>query len=139
MKENKLIAEFMGLLHVDDDKYMDNLREMKSNGIFFEQGCMTSELKYDTDWNWLMAVVDKIEKLGATTRVKSNYNPFIKLNVHQVTIEIEKGELSEGNKSFLGDGFIYQNHSNSNLIKIEAYYESVVNFIKWYNDEQNSN
>jgi hypothetical protein len=97
------------------------------------------ELKYDSDWNWLMQVVDKIEKLGATIRVKSNYNPFIKLNVHQVTIEIEKGELSEGNKSFLGDGFIYQNHSNSNLIKIEAYYESVVNFIKWYNDEQNSN
>jgi hypothetical protein len=36
-----------------------------------------------------------------------------------------------------GDGFIYQNHSNSNIRKIEAYYESVVNFIKWY--EQNNN
>jgi hypothetical protein len=30
MKDNKLIAEFMGLRHVDDDKYMKNLREMRA-------------------------------------------------------------------------------------------------------------
>ncbi len=137
MQDNKLIADFMGIRHVDDDKYMKNLREMRANGIFFEQGYVTSELRYDSDWNWLMTVVDKIESLGATTIVKSNYNQFIKANVHQVTIEIEKGELSESNKVFWGDGFIYQNHSNSNVKKIEAYYESVVNFIKWY--EQNNN
>ena len=131
MQDNKLIAEFMGYHYVAETKITHDYfivkgRYIRPNGI-----------KFDTDWNWLMDVVDKIESLGATTRVKSNYNQFIKANVHQVTIEIEKGELSEGNKVFWGDGFIYQNHSNSNVRKIEAYYESVVNFIKWY--EQNNN
>jgi hypothetical protein len=126
---NSLIADFMGL--VKSSIPNEYWTEKSSEGFGIGQ---LTELKYDTDWNWLMAVVDKIEKLGATTRVKSNYNPFIKLNVHQVTIEIEKGELSEGNKAFFGYDFIYQNHSNSNVIKIEAYYESVVDFIKWYNE-----
>jgi hypothetical protein len=57
---NSLIADFMGLRHVSDDKYIKNLKEMKSNGIYFEQGYMTSDLKYDTDWNWLMPVIKKI-------------------------------------------------------------------------------
>jgi hypothetical protein len=56
---NILIAEFMGINHLDDDKYINNLKEMKAEGLYFEQGYMTSELKFDTDWNWLMPVVKK--------------------------------------------------------------------------------
>ena len=59
-ENNKLIADFMKLSYIDDTKYIENLKEMKSNGLYFEQGYMTSELKYDTDWNWLMKVVEKI-------------------------------------------------------------------------------
>jgi hypothetical protein len=59
-ENNKLLAEFMGVRHTDDSKYLETLKEMKSNGLYFEQGYMTSELHYYTDWNWLMEVVEKI-------------------------------------------------------------------------------
>lgn len=136
MQDNKLIAKFMGWTERTDptERWFGCFKTQ--DGVIHKNTPL-DPLLFHSDWNWLMTVVDKIESLGATTRVKSNYNQFIKENVHQVTIEIEKGELSESNKVFLGDGFIYQNHSNSNVRKIEAYYESVVNFIKWY--EQNNN
>ena len=47
MKENKLIAEFMG----------SNL-----NGL--ESWQYEEELQYHTSWDWLMPVVDKIEEEG---------------------------------------------------------------------------
>ena len=59
-ENNKLIAEFMGIKYVYDDKYIENIKEMRTNGVMFEQGYMLSELKYNTDWNWLMQVVEKI-------------------------------------------------------------------------------
>jgi hypothetical protein len=120
MKENKLIAEFMGLLHVDDDKYMNNLREMKSNGIFFEQGYMTSELMYDTDWNWLMDVVDKIESFVDDDKC-AKYN-FI---IEQSFVEIIDNNTSDT---------IVETDEET---KIESIYQAVIKFIKWY--EQNSN
>ena len=58
-QNNKLIAEFMGVRHKDDEKYISDLKEMRKEGIFFEQGYMTSELKYHTSWDWLMPVVKK--------------------------------------------------------------------------------
>ena len=60
-ENNKLIAEFMGIKFKDDELYLKELREMKANGVFFEQGYMSSELKYYTSWNWLMPVVEKIK------------------------------------------------------------------------------
>jgi hypothetical protein len=60
IENNKLIAEFMCIKYIYDDKYIENIKEMRANGVMFEQGYMLSELKYDTDWNWLMSVVEKI-------------------------------------------------------------------------------
>ena len=59
-ENNKLIADFMGIKYVYDDKYIENIKEMRVNGVMFEQGYMLSELKYNTDWNWLMPVVREI-------------------------------------------------------------------------------
>ena len=133
---NKLIAEFMGINHLDDDKYIKNLKEMRLEGLYFEQGYMTSELKFDTDWNWLMKVVDKIESFHATIRLTSNFNHFQNKNYHQVTIEIAEGKLSECRKVFFEDGFIYKHHSNTGLNRIDCYYESVIEFIKLYNENK---
>jgi hypothetical protein len=43
MKENKLIAEFMGVDYVDVDTYLED----------------NKELQYHTSWDWLMPVVIK--------------------------------------------------------------------------------
>lgn len=48
MRDNKLIAEFMGVDQVDIDTWLET----------------NSNLKYHTSWDWLMPVVEKIESLG---------------------------------------------------------------------------
>tara|TARA_R110001606_G_scaffold185812_1_gene333249 strand:- start:262 stop:510 length:249 start_codon:yes stop_codon:yes gene_type:complete len=45
MKENELIAEFMGVDQVDIDQAYDDY----------------GELRYHTEWNWMMPVVQKIK------------------------------------------------------------------------------
>jgi hypothetical protein len=111
-ENNKLIAEFMGILNIDDTKYIETLKEMKSNGLYFEQGYMTSELKYDTDWNWLMPVVEKIEELG-------------------YDFDINKRE-NDNNVFIRGSQY---SKTTSNKTKIEAVYNACVEFIKWYNNQ----
>ena len=54
MKDNKLIAEFMGLKPCDD-------REQYQSSIYTN---VVADLKYHTSWDWLMPVVDKIESIG---------------------------------------------------------------------------
>ena len=60
MKDNKLIAEFMGIEVKDDDAYLDEVKAMRKSGIHIDfNGYTTSELKYHTSWDWLMPVVHK--------------------------------------------------------------------------------
>ena len=63
-EKNGMIANFMGVKFKDDNEYINELKEMRSNGIFFEQGYMSSELKYHSSWDWLMPVVEAIYNTG---------------------------------------------------------------------------
>ena len=54
MKENKLIAEFMGMQHTDIGWY-DNEESLKLKDNTFDK------LNFHTSWDWLMPVVEKIE------------------------------------------------------------------------------
>tara|TARA_R110000851_G_scaffold36378_5_gene94964 strand:- start:3059 stop:3364 length:306 start_codon:yes stop_codon:yes gene_type:complete len=61
MKENKLIAEFMGL--GDGDKYFSpTLEDAESVGLGMH--VYPDEMRYHTSWDWLMPVVEKIENDG---------------------------------------------------------------------------
>ena len=64
MKDNKLIAEFMGIEVKDDDAYLDEIKAMRKSGIHIDfNGYTTSELKYHTSWDWLMPVIQEIDFL----------------------------------------------------------------------------
>ena len=54
MKDNKLIAEFMGFQQTNLGWY-DNLETIKFNS----DGNTFDELKYHSSWDWLMPVVEK--------------------------------------------------------------------------------
>lgn len=123
-ENNKLIAEFMGVRNIDDTKYIENLKEMRADGLYFEQGYMTSELKYDTDWNWLMEVVEKIESLGVNFWTVKN-----KVKLTLVGDIAKKLNDSLYDTEFEGYDFEYYIEGT----KIEATYQAVVEFIKWYN------
>lgn len=101
-ENNKLIAEFMAL---DKGKYEILLPHW---GWFDERKEKNfSKFKYNTSWDWLMPVVEKISDLqGYTT---------------SATIE------------FLAE-FYYKDADNADgLIGKEEFYKAVVEFIKEYN------
>jgi len=75
------------------------------------------EAKYDTSWDWLMPVVEKIEYLGHTVHVAKN----------DVAVK-ERNTISSPSVCFI--------QGKWELTKIEAVYKAVVEFIKWYNNQK---
>ncbi len=55
-KENKLIAEFMGMEESNGEYY----RRIYNSGDWIP----LNDLEYYTSWAWLMTVVEKIEDMG---------------------------------------------------------------------------
>lgn len=108
MEENKLIAEFMGLVRSSVvNKYWT---EKNSEGIGIGE---LVGLQFHTDWNWLMKVVEKIE----------NYN-----NGHTlVIIEDERCHIDTQN------GYNVDTVCDK---KISAVYDACCGFIEWYNNNQ---
>ena len=62
MKDNKLIADFMGVQYKSDEDYIKTLEEMQLHNIGYDQGYMESQLNYHESWDWLMPVVGKITR-----------------------------------------------------------------------------
>ena len=87
-EKNGMIANFMGVKFKDDNEYINELKEMRSNGIFFEQGYMASELKYHTSWDWLMPVVDAIYNTDideqATNEIGDITHALLDVNINAV-------------------------------------------------------
>jgi len=127
-ENNKLIAEFMGIVFYDDQNaYYDRLE-----GLF-----MGKKLKYNNSWNWLMSVVEKIENLTIQGKEKNiddedfdiEFNFEVSLNSKQCWIN--RCAFNGDEKDFLS---LYdaRNYTNG-LSKIDICYNSVVEFINWYN------
>ena len=121
MKDNKLIAEFMGLVVSDRENYTS---ELHTN--------IDADLKYHTDWNWLMPVVNKIESMKADFEVKSQWNEFINETIHQVVVKIEKGTMSKDRKCIYNNVKVYDYIGEASSDKKKAIYKAVVQFVKNY-------
>ena len=110
MKDNKLIAEFMGweLQDYPTDRWYGSYRE--PNGKL-HRNTDTEPLLFHASWDWLMPVVDKIEGLGY----------WVNRNDGDVTITDESDIIVITPMSSGG---------------IDMMYKAVVEFIKQYNDGQ---
>ena len=105
MKDNKLIAEFMGLVRSSVvDKYWT---KKDSEGIGFGQ---LKELRYDTDWNWLMQVVEKINNQNNVVQIHENHAMVVNNTKGEMLVDVVSGSM------------------------IEATYEAVVEYIKLQNN-----
>ena len=133
MKENKLIAEFMGM-ELGDDKtmYYDDAENL-------HPPTPINELKFHSSWDWLMPVVDKIENdHKANVKIMSKWNEFDSCNYYQVIIVIESATRS--NKFYLsGDCIAYRYMTGFQDCKKKAIYKAVVEFINFYNDANKRN
>ena len=77
-------------------------------------------MRFHSDWNWIMEVVEAIEKLGYYTK-----NECIR-NVNYFNIY----ELKNNEETFYGSG---------NNSKKEAVVQAIYQFLKWYNNETKTN
>jgi len=110
---NRLIAEFMGVKPVDG---WYNGWELHKAGLPFAYGAMgngTHDLKFHTSWDWLMPVVEKIERdiLPDDSVITITYKDC------QIPVLVDEFDI------------IITGASS----KHEAVYEAVIEFIKWYN------
>lgn len=104
IENNKLIAEFMGVeISLSEDKPT----------LFWINGWVESDsLRYHTDWNDLMEIVDKIESLGYWLN-RINGDVWIVDNEDNIVINNPM-------------------HEDSNAV-----YLICLEFIKWYNNQKN--
>lgn len=118
IENNRLIAEFMAFQTrtdaIDDRvlayyvgnviKNADNSKNKNEENVFHPE-----DMRFDTDWNWLMEVVEKIESLS--------FDVVINYNICTIT---------NGENEF--------RHEVGQ--KIYATYQAVIEFINWYNEKK---
>jgi len=112
-ENNRAIAKFMGVKHYPWGYRHENKPEKTYRS--------DDELKYDSSWSCLMPVVEKIAKINGC-HVLLNPSELAQKTAW-VTIE---GKNRIGKK-------LFSHHGN---ILIDVTYKAVVEFIKWYNEQQ---
>ena len=110
---NKLIAEFMGLEKNDFGYWVNKDYLFGAQLKLFD-----FELKFHSSWDWLMPVVEKIEKdMDMWIRIERDYIFVCRFNDYS-------GIISSSNTFTHNKGKIY------------GVWLAVVEFIKWYNSCQ---
>jgi len=123
IENNKLIAEFMGAFALDIEEE-DGFWYL-TDGLFphgYDRICFGA-MKYASDWNWLMEVVDKIESLNVQ---KLSFN----FNIQKDRVSLYYAHISEPKKQ------IEMYFEWGQKTKIENLNKIVVEFIKWYNEQK---
>jgi len=110
---NKLIAEFMGLAYCTRYNYTGWYK----NAEFNHRVCDFDRLKYHSSWDWLIPVVEKIESLGFSSEIYC------------------VGRFEHRTQFFSGGVCPFK--SVLFKTKIESTYNALVEFINWYNTQNN--
>lgn len=105
MKDNKLIAVFMGMKPLNNDSSVLVFSTDRGNDIV-----SIDNLQYQKDWNLLMEVVEKINNLNNVVEIKENYVRIVNNQKIEVLVEVVSGSM------------------------IEATYDAVVEYIKLQNN-----
>lgn len=112
-ENNKMIATFMGMQSTNIGWYdaEEVICDPSGDNTF-------DDLLFDTDWNWLMSVIDVIEDLRTE---ESEFDTEYNVDILQCFVEITNTRTTDT---------IIETDRNT---KKEAVYAAVVLFIQWYN------
>jgi len=118
-KGNRLIVKFMKYF-ADDEAVV-----IRMHGYAYDQ------LKFHTSFDWLMPVVEQIEALNTSPEEKdgmTNWTKFYTVTIYGNICRI--GSVA----GYASSVCVCEGKGES---KIEAVWNAVVNFIKWYNKQNN--
>ena len=126
-ENNKIIADFLGgRIKSPSNLYIFN-KWRNDERFDWIDTYNQSELKFHSDWNWLMEVVEKIEN----TKIK-DYG--ILTNITNDKTYISVYHYGEGGKwSILISNF---NEEYKDFNKIQRTYKAVIEFINFYNNQK---
>jgi len=118
-ESNKLIAEFMGWKQVTSHGSLvwDRPKIDSQKPLFGELVDKKENGKYHSSWDWLMPVVERIE---------ADYQ-------HSVSICWQHCIVSNAGYNKMEFGI-----ELASSTKLDATYNAVVEFIKWYNQQKNN-
>ena len=124
IEDNKLIAEFMGFEINSGFNY--KLVKVKNFLAVGEDGRYSKEedLKFNSSWDWLMPVVEKIKNISINNKF---YSFFISI-ASTGSVIIAKTKLGHPNSNY--------NNCECEYDLITNTYKAVVEFIKWYNKQK---
>lgn len=119
---NKLIAEFMS----KENPFHDG-RYIVLNGFAYTP----DEMKFNSSWDWIMPVVEKIESMRYSVTIGTAFRSD---KTQRIYCEIGTPELWDFKRLDIKP-IVEFDEENGNS-KIEIVYISVVEFIKWYNQQK---
>jgi hypothetical protein len=129
-ENNKIIAEFMGektfnspFLVFDIPQHVRENEKLENGASLFGM----DKLRYYSDWNWLMEVVEKIETL-------KYYKKDIQFSITKYSVSIQT--LANKNGVVIGNIFSAWGTYEGTEKKL-AIYRACIEFIKWYNEQTN--
>lgn len=116
---NKKCAEFLGYVNTtpadkDFNIYKNEKGMIIGNKIYTMLETMS--MKFHSDWNWIMEVVEAIEKLGYWVCIQNTYIGF-------------------GNKND-ENAFLNYSFSSFRTTKREAVIQAIDQFIDWHNEQK---
>lgn len=119
LEGNKLIAEFMGL----KNKCKTEHPHVFPDGVWIhENGNGGATIHYDSSWDWLMPVIDKINDMG------KEYHFAIFKTYYSMSVE-------KSNKVYKDFSFAHSEIKYKGK-EIEGAYKLVVKFVQWYNQNK---
>lgn len=127
MKQNEnniIIAKFMGF-----QKTIIGWYDYEEKLIGIEKDNTFDILKFNTDWNWLITVVNEIEQ---------NYKYFGKELQLKITKYSVSWQTLTNEDGIVISPVVFNKYGTyAGTEKLEAIYESCIDFIKWFNKNNN--
>jgi hypothetical protein len=120
-EDNKIIAEFMGLSIKEGVTYYTDSDDMFPIGIEVQR----PYLPYNTSWDWLMPVVEKIRSV--TSYDIDRFSTEVIIYGDKTSIKSKGYGEKEHSKSFFNKSIRGKYNS------IEHTYKAVLEYVKWYN------
>jgi len=111
-KEDIIISEFMSLVFIDDSNQYYDTEAGLNMGV---------KLNYSTDWNWLIEVIEKIDRTDTLSSIEEPYWYCVSLNGNYATVKDGKtGEI------------IIEIKQEDEYTWIDTAYKLALEFVKWY-------